>query len=99
MVLKILTISHNPNAAATNVASLTKPSSTPYLDDSNITDESRAAPTAIAANPACQPMQMQTAATATSRPDGSLANNARTTLAALIAAATARRCFVDVSSI
>src|SRR5215470_13746788 len=97
MVLKILTTSHSPNAAATNATNLTQPSSAPYAGDSRLTDE--ISPTAIAANPAFQPTQMHTAAIATSRPEGSLESSASRTPAALTAIATTRRCIVDVSSI
>src|SRR5215469_4585480 len=98
MVLKIFITSHSPNAAARNVTNLTGPSSAPDAGDSRMTDES-SAPTAIAANPALQPTQMHTAATATSRPEGSFASNASKTLTPLIATATVRRCIDDVSSI
>src|SRR5215831_1346362 len=90
MVLKILTTSHSPNAAATNATNLTRRSSAPYAGDSRITNES-SPPTAIAANPALQPTHMHTAATATSRPEGSFARNASKMLAPLIATATVRR--------
>src|SRR5262249_28214024 len=98
MVLKILTTSHRPKAAAINATSLTGPSPAPYAGDNRLTAES-SPPKAIAANPALHPTQMHTAAIATSRPEGSLESSASRTPAALIAIATTRRCIVDVSSI
>src|SRR5215212_5686164 len=92
----MFTTSHRPNATATNATNLTAPCAAPY--PGIITAESKL-PAATAANPACHPTQMHITAMATTRPEGSPANNASKTAAAPIAPATTRRCLVDVSSI
>src|SRR5262245_57734742 len=98
MVLNILTKSHRPSATATNAANLSGPPPAPYVGAKSTAYESRLA-TATDNKPAFQPTQMQTAATATSKPDISFANNASRTLAAPIVAATTRRCLEDVNFI
>src|SRR6478736_9409853 len=98
MVLKICTTSHRHNAPQTNAAKRARPFSVPYSGDSRITADIKLVVT-TAANPVFQPMQIPTVATATNRPDGSWVNSASKALAPLTAAATARRCCDEVSSI